>query len=100
MPTAVGSRQAGLLQLEDHLQELWDQVWSVNPSPSPAFSADERDVVSKQLYCHSVFAFRDPLGDGRFGGPTWDLETWRPNWDWDSAKWLKAKCNPGRPAEE
>lgn len=96
----VTPTEAGFSHADDHLQELWGQVWSVIPSPSPAFSADEQDVVSKQLYCHSVFAFTDPFGDGRFGGPTWDLETWRPNWDWDSYKWLRVKCNPGWPAEE
>lgn len=96
----VTPTEAGFTHADDHLQELWNQVWSLIPSPRPAFGSNEQDVVSKQLYCHSVFAFEDPFGDGRFGGPTWDLETWRENIPWDSAVWLRAKCNPGWPAEE
>ncbi|MFD8383894.1 DUF2599 domain-containing protein [Streptomyces sp. NPDC059679] len=87
----VTPTDAAFKDADDDLQENWRQVWANTPLFRNA-TQTEINSVSKQLYCHAAFAFPSP-GGGHFGGPTWDLETWRADIPWDSAEALRTQCN-------
>lgn len=87
----VTPTDAAFKDAKGDLQENWRQVWSNTPI-FPNATPSEQSSTSKQLYCHAAFSFPSP-GGGHFGGPTWDLETWREDIPWDSGKMLAAKCN-------
>jgi hypothetical protein len=62
----------------------------------PGATPTEQNSTYQQLLCHAEFSYPNTSG-GHFGGPTWDLETWRPQLTGDSdtilKKMLAAKCN-------
>ncbi|MFD5465059.1 DUF2599 domain-containing protein [Kitasatospora sp. NPDC127059] len=77
------------------VQDDWKQVWS-NTRMFPGATQTEQKSTYQQLFCHAQFSYPNPDG-GHFGGPTWDLETWRPeltgNADAVLKKMLASKCN-------
>src|SRR6185295_9944544 len=73
----------------------WDGIWEDlrDCVPIPAFPESYGDVhasLYKQLACHAVFGIHEELG-----GPTWDLESHRPNIPWEDVLDPSAneKCN-------
>jgi hypothetical protein len=68
--------------------QVWDEIWRCVRYPSGLYGW-QGDSLYQQLSCHVAY------GIGRFGGPTWDLETWRPSIGLGSAIALAAahRCN-------
>jgi uncharacterized protein DUF2599 len=54
----------------------WDDIWEDlrNCIGFPIYDESQLSSVYKQLACHAVFGVNEELG-----GPTWDLESHRPN---------------------
>ncbi|MCX5384177.1 DUF2599 domain-containing protein [Streptomyces sp. NBC_00083] len=82
---------------KDHMSDTWKQVWS-NIQPFPNANQTRTQSVYDQLLCHADFSYSDPRTDGdHFGGPTWDLEAWRPELTGDNDAKLKtmlsSRCN-------
>lgn len=75
------------------VESTWRQLWSCTPMP-PALSASQQASLHDQLRCHAYFSARMP-GSGEWNtGPTWDLESWRP--DVSEARLLQVwdhRCN-------
>jgi hypothetical protein len=55
----------------------------------PTISRAQRDSLYKQLACHARYG---KLPIATFGGPTWDLEAWRPDIPWDQVYDLTKRC--------
>jgi hypothetical protein len=55
---------------------MWRDLQERTPLPS-SLTADQRESMYKQLWCHANFAKLPALG-----GPTWDIESARPNIAW------------------
>lgn len=74
----------------------WRQVWS-NTLMFPGATQTEKTSTYQQLLCHAEFSYPNLVSGGRLGGPTWDLETWRPELTGDTdtklKKMLASKCN-------
>jgi hypothetical protein len=54
---------------------MWRDLQERTPLP-PSLTADQRESMYKQLYCHAAFA------RAVVGGPSWDIESARPNISW------------------
>lgn len=87
----VTPSEAAFQDAKSDSAENWRQVWANTPFFPDATEA-EANSAYKQMYCHAAYAFPKP-GGGHFGGPTWDLETWRPDIPWDSGEALRTQCN-------
>ncbi len=61
---------------------MWSQLWQCTPYPS-GLHGWQGDGLYDQLACHAIFSARVPGVTGWAGGPTWDLESWRPNESYD-----------------
>jgi hypothetical protein len=55
---------------------MWRDLQERTPLPA-SLTADERESMYKQLWCHAEFG-RVPAA----GGPSWDIESARPNISW------------------
>ncbi|MEV6109911.1 PKD domain-containing protein [Streptomyces sp. NPDC051940] len=74
---------------------LWDELQRRTPLP-PSLTEDRRTSMYKQMWCHVRYAWITelPFVDG--GGPTWDVESGRPDIPWDQVKNVTDhKCNWG-----
>ncbi|MEU3843815.1 DUF2599 domain-containing protein [Streptomyces sp. NPDC028635] len=79
----------------DDMSGLWKQTWSnLDPIYFPNATQTETNSVYEQLYCHAKYSYAKNSAE-HFGGPTWDLEVWRPDIGMDNLKMLQSKCNWG-----
>jgi hypothetical protein len=66
---------------------MWRDLQERTPLPS-VLTADQRESMYKQLYCHALFG-RHP----EFGGDIWEVESARPNIAWWRVLLGEGKCN-------
>ncbi|WP_157902934.1 DUF2599 domain-containing protein [Streptomyces jeddahensis] len=79
--TVIPTDKATGVYLPDTIDAYTDQIWdrATEKTPLPAsVSADERESMYKQLWCHVKFNL-----EGIKGGHTWDLEAAHPNVSWE-----------------
>ncbi|MFG2888409.1 DUF2599 domain-containing protein [Streptomyces sp. NPDC048248] len=72
---------AGFDDADTDYDALWEQSFSSVPVPK-GLTEEQRASLHKQLACHAHHAYNG--GDGTTG-PSWDLESWRPDVSWDYA---------------
>lgn len=79
VPTAHGRTTTSVLAHAAHISELKSKLGSLK--------AKVTGTIEEQLICHVMFNH-----NGKHGGPTWSLESWRPQISW----WLQipSGCNP------
>jgi Protein of unknown function (DUF2599) len=75
-------------QWDDILKDLRNCVYT----PNAAWGESVHNSLYKQLACHAVFGVHEELG-----GPTWDLESHRPDIPWGDVlnPLVNGKCNWG-----
>jgi hypothetical protein len=72
---------------------MWDQLWSCVSYPSGLYGW-QGDSMYRQLACHATYSAGVPGVTTWTGGPTWDLESWRPSVSWVRvAQVWDHKCN-------
>ncbi|MEU3895379.1 DUF2599 domain-containing protein [Streptomyces sp. NPDC045251] len=79
--TVIPTDKALGVHLPDTIDAYTEQIWNraAEKTPLPAsVSADERESMYKQLWCHVKFN-----AEGLAGGHTWDLEAAHPNVSWE-----------------
>ncbi len=71
----------------------WNQMMSRVPTPW-AMTTTERSSLYKQFACHALFTLPKKPGEW-LGGPSWDLESWRPDISWTKVlnPLANSKCN-------
>lgn len=70
---------------------VWNAVWNCVHYPYNLYGW-QGDGMWDQLVCHAVWSVN--IGAGWTGGPTWDLESWRPNVSYSySVQVWRHSCN-------
>ena len=75
--------------------EMWSQMWNCVHYPNGLYGW-QGDSLYDQLLCHAYWSFYGgPFGWS--GGPTWDLESWRPaksdSYIKGTGSFLSHRCN-------
>ncbi|MEU6663144.1 DUF2599 domain-containing protein [Streptomyces sp. NPDC046821] len=84
-PTDLGFTAAGL-----NFKKLWNETWQNVPYPN-GLTDSQKSSMYKQLACHATYDL--PVPGGNLGGPSWDVESWRPDVSWVRAMSPLGICN-------